>query len=476
MKDGIEPILVVDLDGTLLRSDILYETFWSSFGKDWRTPVFSVAAVVSGRARLKRYLAASAHLDVSLLPYDPALIAYIKDWRLHGGRTALVTASDQEVAGRIADHLGIFDEVYGSDGAENLKGSVKADFLTKRFGAEGYLYMGDAAADLPVWQKACKVITVNASATLKTQTGKIGKEVEHLSTVQKSLRPYFRAMRPHQWLKNILVFVPMLAAHEVEVATLVQSSLAFFAFCGVASSVYVLNDLLDLAADRTHPRKRFRPFASGSVPIAHGSWMAAGLLLLGLGIGAGLGWQFLVVIIGYYALTVAYSLKLKQLIVIDICVLAGLYTIRILAGSAATNIQLSMWLFGFSTFFFFSLAALKRQAELVDAVERGVANANGRGYQVADLPIVSMIALGSGYVSVLVMALYANSPTVRELYAHPHALAGICAILLYWVTYMVMITHRGLMHDDPIVFAAKDRKSQICFFLTAAYALVGALM
>ena len=167
---------------------------------------------------------------------------------------------------------------------------------------------------------------------------------------------------------------------------------------------------------------------------------------------------------------------MKQLIVIDICVLAGLYTIRILAGSAATNIQLSMWLFGFSTFFFFSLAALKRQAELVDAVERGVANANGRGYQVADLPIVSMIALGSGYVSVLVMALYANSPTVRELYAHPHALAGICAILLYWVTYMVMITHRGLMHDDPIVFAAKDRKSQICFFLTAAYALVGALM
>lgn len=476
MKDGIDPVLVVDLDGTLLRSDILYECFWSAFGSDWRSPFTSLLALMSGRARLKAHLAHAARLDVTTLPYDPTVIAYVEAWRLGGGRTALVTASDQTIADQVAGYLGLFDEAYGSDGLVNLKGAAKADFLAQHFNASGYTYMGDATADLPVWQRASKTITINASQSLKSRAEQQGTDVEHLTTRVHTLIPHLKALRPHQWLKNILVFLPMLVAHQLDWATFLLSSLGFIAFSLIASSVYVLNDLLDLAPDRAHPRKRLRPFASGSVPIAHGSWMAAGLLAVGAFIAVMLGWQFALIMAAYYGLTTAYSLSLKRLIVIDICVLACLYTLRIIAGAAATGMLISMWLLAFSIFFFLSLAAVKRQAELVDSAERGKLDANGRGYQVADLPIISIIALCSGYVSVLVMALYVNSPTVRELYAQPRALGGICGILLYWVTYMVMITHRGAMHDDPVVYASKDRTSQVCAALIVAFAVAGAVL
>ena len=240
--------------------------------------------------------------------------------------------------------------------------------------------------------------------------------------------------------------------------------------------MYVLNDLLDLNADRAHPRKRLRPFASGAVPIAHGSVLALGLLTAGTVIAALLGWTFLLTLAAYYVLTTAYSLWLKRKIIIDICILAGLYTMRILAGGVATGVELSVWLFAFSIFFFFSLAAVKRQAELVDMAERGTLTAKGRGYHVEDLPIISMVGLAAGYISVLVMALYVNSPAVRELYALPDALWGICCVLLYWLTRMVLLTHRGSMHDDPVVFAAKDRVSQVCFVVMLAFAVGGALL
>ena len=277
-------------------------------------------------------------------------------------------------------------------------------------------------------------------------------------------------------MKNALIFLPMLAAHQINGASLFASLLAFIAFSLVASSVYVLNDLLDLDADRAHPRKRLRPFAAGSIPIASGTWMAAGLLGLGAVIAAFLGPTFFAVMVGYYALTTGYSLYLKRRIVIDICVLAGLYTARIVAGGAATGIPLSVWLLAFSIFFFLSLAAVKRQAELVDNVKQGKLKASGRGYHVDDLPIISMISISAGYVAVLVMALYVNSPAVMQLYAHPQTLWGVCAILLYWITRAVMLAHRGAMHDDPVVYAAKDRLSQVCFLIILAFVLAGAVL
>ena len=467
--------LVVDLDGTLLRSDMLFEGFWSAFGRDWRSPVWSLLALKDGRAALKRYLVSASAVEVATLPYDAKVIAYIKAWREPGGRTALVTASDRKIAEEIAAHLGIFDEVHGSDGRVNLKGERKAGFLADRFAEGGFAYMGDAPADLPVWQRAAKATTVNAPDSLRREAERVCGSVEHLVTETRSMTPYIEALRPHQWLKNLLVFLPMLAAHQLDGSTLLQSCLAFACFSLVASSVYVLNDLLDLAADRAHPRKKDRPFASGRIPIAHGTWMAAGLLILGALPAIGIGGDFLLVMLGYYLLTTAYSLDLKRRIVIDICVLAGLYTTRIIAGGVATGISLSVWFLAFSVFFFLSLAAVKRQAELVDNATRGVLEANGRGYRVDDLPIIAMVAIGAGYLSVLVMTLYANAPAVMDLYTYPEALWGICAVLLYWITRTVLITHRGQMHDDPVVYAARDRVSRVCFVIILGFVLAGAL-
>ena len=469
-------MLVVDLDHTLLKSDMLFLSFWSSFGQDWRSPFRSAFALSKGKAALKRSLAEAAQVDVTMLPYDDAVIDYIKAWRNSGGRTALVTASDNKIAQEIGMHLKLFDEVHGSDGTENLKGARKARFLVEVYGDKQFSYMGDSEADLAVWKHTKRAVTVNLSEAMKTRAAQVTDEVEHLSTHAATIGAYLKAIRPHQWMKNILVFVPMLAAHQVNGASLIASLLAFIAFSLVASSVYVLNDLLDLNADRAHPRKRLRPFAAGSIPIASGTWMVAGLLGMGAVIAAFLGPAFLAVMIGYYALTTGYSLYLKRRIVVDMCVLAGLYTVRIVAGSVATGIPLSMWLLAFSIFFFLSLAAVKRQAELVDNVKQGKLKASGRGYHVDDLPIISMISISAGYVAVLVMALYVNSPAVIQLYAHPEVLWGVCAVMLYWITRTVMLTHRGWMHDDPVVYAAKDRISQVCFLIILGLVLAGAVL
>lgn len=466
-------ILVVDLDGTLLMSDMLHESFWSAFSRNWRSPFSSVAALGRGKATLKSYLRTEAEIDVTSLPYNETVIEYIRAHRAQGGRTALVTASNQAFASDIAEYLQIFDEVHGSDPSLNLKGSNKATFLVDRFGDVGFCYMGDSAADLPVWQVANKIITVNASPSLRQKTERINKPIKHLATTAKSLRPHIKALRSHHWMKNFLIFLPMLAGHQFDAATVFSSILAFIVFNLVASSAYVLNDLLDLNADRAHPRKRLRPFASGAVPIAQGSVLVLSLFVVGILIAVLVGGKFLLTVVAYWILTTAYSLKLKRKIIIDICVLAGLYTIRIQAGGFATGIELSIWLLAFSLFFFFSLASLKRQVELVDMIKRDTLSANGRGYNATDLPIITIVSLTAGYISVLVLALYINSAAVGELYNVPSILWGICCVLLYWLTRMVMLTHRGIMYDDLVEFVAKDRVSHVSFFIILAFAIAG---
>jgi len=468
-------LLIVDLDGTLLRSDTLHESFWSALGMDFHNAYKSILALQNGRASLKRYLFDHSQVEVTSLPFNHSVIVYINDWREAGGKAALVTASDHSYAKAIAEHLGIFDEVYGSDGIVNLKGELKGKFLEERFGLKGFVYMGDAMADLPVWQRAAKAITVNAPHALRRKVEQLCESVEHIDTHRSSLRAYLKVLRPHQWLKNILVFLPMLAAHQLDLPTFLLTSIAFVCFSFVASSIYVLNDLLDLTADRSHPRKKNRPFASGHVPIAHGTWLAVALLMIGSLLAISISSVFYLIILAYYLLSLSYSLNLKRRVVVDICVLAGLYTIRIIAGGIATGIDLSVWLLAFSMFFFLSLAAVKRQAELVDNADRGKLMASGRGYLVNDLPIISMIAIGAGYVSVLVMALYVNSPSVIELYSRPMALWGVCAILIFWITRTVMVAHRGHMHDDPVVYAAKDHVSQLCLLVVLGFIFWGTL-
>ena len=456
-------ILVVDLDGTLIKTDMLYESFWSAFSRNWLVPYMAAKTLLTGKIQLKSYLAANADIDVSVLPYDETVVNYINDYRAKGGRVALVTATHRQLADKIASYLGIFDEVFGTCDNENLKGATKAKFLSETYGKGGFCYMGDSPADLPVWSDSGKIVTVNVNNLVFRQTNSMGKPIEHLKTVNFSWYTYFKALRPHQWLKNSLIFLPMLSAHNLDSNSLLNSCWAFLAFCLIASSVYVLNDLLDLQPDRLHPRKRLRPFASGAIPIANGNILALLLLCTGFLIATLLGWIFALTIGTYYAITLAYSLILKRKIILDICVLTGLYTLRIVAGGIATNIDLSVWLLAFSLFFFLSLAATKRQAELVDLLQRNEKLSSGRGYQAHDLPIISMISFTAGYISVLVLALYINSENVIALYGAPKLLWGICCILIYWLTRISMMTHRGLMHDDPVVFAITDRISQICF-------------
>lgn len=468
--------LVVDLDHTLVRTDMLHESAWRALALAPANGFAGFRRWPRGRADLKAQLAEAARIDASTLPYNDAVVELLREARAQGRRTVLATASDTRIAEAVAAHLGLFDEVHASDGTRNLKGRAKAAFLAERFGAGGFDYVGDSAADLPVWKAAHGAVTVGLSASLRRRVAPIGGEARHIDRPASGLAPFIKAMRPHQWLKNVLVFLPVLAAHDFAPATWAAAIAAFIAFSMIASSVYLTNDLLDLEADRNHPRKKNRPFASGAARILDGTILAAVLLALGFGVALLTGRIEFVAALGfYYALTTAYSVCLKRNLIIDISTLAALYTLRVVAGSAATDIPLSQWLIGFSLFFFFSLAAVKRQAELVDGLAAGREKASGRAYETADLPIVSTMAIAAGYAAVLQFALYLNSDDVLRLYHSPKFMWGVGPILLFWVSRMVMQAHRGLMHDDPIIFAVRDRVSQVCGLAVVALALAAAL-
>lgn len=466
--DPKRPVLVVDLDGTLIRSDMLLESFWSAFARDWRTPLWALAGLARGRAALKARMAECGMPDVTTLPYVEPVLAYLRDWRASGGRTALVTAADQGVAEAIAAHLHLFDEVHGSNGRDNLKGAAKADFLRRRFGEGGFIYAGDHPVDLAVWRVAAGAVTVGLAAGMRARVEALHPDATHLAPPQSPVGPALRAMRPHQWFKNTLVFLPMITAHDFTLAAFVASALAALAFSLVASSVYLLNDLLDLASDRAHPRKRFRPLASGALPLASGMALVPVLLLLGLGVALVLPALFLLVLMGYYLLTITYSLWLKRQPIIDICVLASLYTLRVAGGGAANGLDLSVWLLAFSAFLFLSLAAVKRQAELVDMVQRGKVEAAGRGYRAGDLPVVTQMAVAAGFVAILVLMLYLNEPSVLVNYPHPVPLWGACLALLFWIARMVLLAQRGQMDDDPTAFAARDPTSIVVVLIVGA--------
>jgi len=472
--DVRKPILVVDLDGTLIRSDMLLESFWLSFARNWQTPLWALTGLARGRAALKARLAATGAPDPAALPYTPEVLDHIRTWREAGGRVALVTAADQSLADAIAAHLGLFDEVHGSNGRTNLKGPAKAAFLRERFGDRGYVYAGDSTADLPVWEGAATAVTVGVTPALRSRVTTLHPDATHLAPPTSMLPAAIKAMRPHQWFKNVLIFLPMIAAHQFTAQALVHGLLAFLAFSLVASSVYLLNDLLDLASDRAHPRKRNRPLASGKLPLMRGMMMVPGLLLAGLLTALTLPPLFLLVLAGYYVLTIAYSLWLKRQPILDICALGSLYTFRVAAGGAATDLPLSVWLLAFSAFLFFSLAAVKRQAELVDMSQRGIDSAAGRGYRVGDLPVVTQMATAAGFLSVLVLMLYFNQPTVLQQYSSPAILWGACLVLLYWIARMILMAQRGQMDDDPTVFAARDPVSRAAFLIIFAAIALGA--
>ncbi|WP_374089068.1 UbiA family prenyltransferase [Methylomicrobium lacus] len=468
--------LVVDLDGTLIRTDMLHESALKVL-RDGPCNILRIPFwLARGKAALKRRLADRTLFDPASLPYNHELLDWLKQQRTQGRKLILCTASDLSIATAISDHLGVFDEVMASNGINNLAGKHKAEALEQRFGPAGFDYAGNSRADLPVWQSARRAIIVNASTDL-IQKAKAFCEVEQIfPSPSINLNSLRRVLRAHQWLKNLLLFVPLFAAHQfTNLGAWPALILAFFSFSLCASSVYIVNDLLDLESDRLHPRKCNRPFASGVVPVWMGVALAPLLLLVSLGLGQQAGGTFLPWLEFYFVLTCAYSFGLKRLILLDCLTLAMLYTLRIISGASAAGLGLSYWLLAFSVFMFLSLAFVKRYAELEVQLLNGKQQAHGRGYYTSDAPLVQTLGITSGYAAVLVLALYLNSEAVVKLYRTPECIWGAVPVMLFWISWMWMQAHRGNMHDDPLVFAVKDKASLLSGIAFAGVLAIGTM-
>lgn len=458
------PPLVVDLDGTLLRSDLLLETGMAFVRKQPLQIFKPFFWLLKGKAALKEGFANATRIDVTSLPYDPEVIELIETERSKGRKVVLATASHCSLAERIAEHLQLFDQVLASDAKRNLSAHRKRDLLVEHYGNNGFDYAGNSHDDIPVWAAARHAYVVNPESGVERRARAQGN-VEHLIDSNRSTpKDWMKALRLHQWMKNALIFVPLLAAHQLtNPLLLLQGILAFLLFGLCASSVYVLNDLLDLEDDRHHQSKRKRPFAAGRLSIKSGL-IVLPLLLITAFTGAALllPWQFSAVLLAYYVLTLAYSLSLKRQMAVDVIALALLYTVRIIAGAAAFSLPLTFWILAFSMFMFLSLALVKRYAELYEARSKGkTEKTRGRGYYPADLEMISSLGASSGYLAVMVLALYIHDQATTNLYTYPQVIWIACPLLLFWITRVWMLTHRGEMHDDPVVFAIRDRVSLV---------------
>ncbi|WP_415807006.1 UbiA family prenyltransferase [Bordetella muralis] len=470
------PPIVVDLDGTLIYTDMLHETALRAVREDlanvFRIPFW----LLQGKAVLKTKLARCARVDLQLLPYNTELIEWLKDKRLAGHRLVLCTASDHSIAQAIARRLNIFDEVIASDGRHNLSGISKAARLEQQFGQGNFDYAGNSAADLPVWERARHAIVVNASPLLTIEANNNVNVHKTFPRPRAGCRIWSKVVRIHQWLKNLLLFAPLVAAHDLTNghawASLV---LAFLSFSLCASSVYITNDLLDIEHDRLHPLKRKRPLASGRVPIWQGVCAAPLLFILSLVFGYWAGWPFLQWLVVYFLLTCLYSLWLKRLMLVDCFTLALLYTLRIIAGAAAIGVTLTFWLLAFSIFLFLSLAFVKRYAEMEVQLLSGKKKIHGRGYLSSDAQLIQTLGIMVGCLSVLVLALYLNSDDIAHLYRSPEIVWIGVPTMLFWISWIWMQAHRGNMHEDPVIFAVKDRVSLVSGLIFAALLVLGSI-
>ncbi len=433
--EALSPPLCVDLDGLLVRGDLQIESLLRLVKHNALYIFVALFWLMRhGMAGLKSRVAAQAPLNPATLPYDQELLSRLRSERAKGRSLWLCTAANEKLAASVAEHLGLFDGFIASNSRVNIVGAEKKALLSQRFGQGGFDYCEDLR---------------------RPSRG-------------KGLRLLVRALRPHQWSKNVLVLIPLLAAHQIgDLDALMSGLLALAAFCLCASSVYVLNDLLDLEADRAHARKSKRPFAAGDLPLATGFALVPALLAAAAVIAAFLPQRFQLVLAGYYALTVAYSFGLKKILLVDAVALAGLYTLRVIAGAGAVEVPLSFWLLLFSVFLFLSLAFVKRYAELDSLRRQQRLQAVGRGYHVEDLSVLQSLGTAAGYLSVLVLALYINSPDIQALYHRPKAIWTLCVLMLYWISRIWMTAHRGKMHDDPVVYALKDRLSLMLGLIAA---------
>ncbi len=469
MSDDNVP-LCVDMDGTLVRSDLSIE---SALALVRRNPLYLFALpwwLLRGLAYCKREIARRIVPEVAQLPFDPRMLGWLRE---QFTRTrVLCTASDRRVAEAVAARVGLFDAVLASDGKVNLSGRRKAAALVARFGERGFDYAGNSRADLAVWAKARRAIVVNARPDVLRSARKRTKIDRVFAPATGVWGELLRALRPHQWTKNLLVFVAPLAAHRIDADLARHALIAFVAFCLCASAAYLLNDLLDLDADRAHPRKHLRPFADGRLSLLSGLFGVPVLLLAAFACAMLLPMPFTWALLAYAVTTLVYSLWLKRLPVIDVLVLAGLYTLRIVAGGAAVAVEISIWLVAFAMSLFLGLALLKREIEFSRLASGPLDRLRGRGYRLRDRSVVRAAGIVAGAAAVAVLALYIDSTKSAELYAQPQRLWWLVPLLAAWLVRLWMLAARGRMHDDPLVFALTDWLSLLALATGAGLVLL----
>lgn len=452
--------LCVDLDGTLVKSDTLVDSLLVLARSRPRLLLQLPGAMLHGKAAFKAFVTSHIELDVTHLPYNRKLLHYLQQERARGRELYLATGADKRLAERVAQHLGIFNGVLGSNGTTNLTGKKKLAILHSHFGQDGFAYIGNSTADLPLLADASEKMLANPSSALRSSIRKRGIAPSHVFEERSNLlRSLLKAFRPHQWAKNLLIFLPPLLAHHRALSVFVQAFLAFLCFCCTASATYLINDLLDIDADRRSPQKRSRPFASGDLSPATGLFASAALLILGIALARILSLDFLYWLGLYIVSTLAYSLYLKRVALVDVLVLSGLYTVRILAGGAATNTPISHWLAGFAIFLFLSLAIVKRFAELEHIRLAGKQLKNGRGYLMTDVEQMRAFGTASAFAAVVVFANYIGSQDVIKLYSHARYLWLIVPFMILWTSRVWLLASRGELNEDPVAFALTDLPS-----------------
>lgn len=467
-------ILVVDLDGTLVKTDTLIEMILLFLRQSPSKFLWVFIWIFQGRSRLKYELSIRVPLDPRTLPYNHEVLDYIKSRMEKGSQVVLATGATELVARSISNHLNIFKDVLSSSIDLNLTGAKKRDALISRYGKGKFDYIGNDSADINVWLASNRIILVNASTSTKKRILKKAQlinlmPVEILSNYQVlNFKAWIRALRLHQWSKNLLIFIPLILSHNLLNADMLLSSIkAFLAFGLCASATYVINDLLDLKDDRIHPTKFIRPFARGDIKITHGIFSIIALAFLSALLATTVNANFSYMLLIYAVFTLSYSIWIKRIVLLDVFMLAILYTLRIFSGSVAINISESLWLLSFSIFIFLSLALIKRYSELRRAVDIGKMTVNGRDYKHDDLPLLVSMGISSGSIAPLILLIYINNGPSGILYADPHVLWVIALIILFWIARVWLLALRNQVNDDPVIFALNDKVSIICAFFVA---------
>lgn len=452
-----------------MRSDLLLESILALLRNNPWSIFLIIAWALRGRAYLKARLAERFDFDPSSLPYRHDVLEYLETLAGRGQPLILATASHERLASRIAEHLRIFQDVIASSETRNLKGPAKLAAIEAHCGGSPFMYVGDHASDLHIWRRSQAAVLVAPSRRTAHRAASVTAIAAEFPRDKTNVVTYLRAIRAYQWSKNLLVFVPLITAHLwSDVDAIIRAAIGFLSFSMCASTIYVFNDLIDLPADRAHPRKRMRPIAAGTLSIQRATLAATILLGIGLALAAQLDATFLMITVLYVVATTAYSLTLKTYVLIDVITLAGLYTFRIIAGAVAVSVVPSFWLLAFSMFMFLSLALVKRYSELLLLQSTHGTSTRGRDYATGDQAVVQGLGIASGFAAVLVLALYIDSEDTTARYEQPEMLWLLCVTVLYWLGRMWVKASRNEMHDDPLLFATRDRGSLIMLAISIA--------